>query len=100
VRALLAAALVLAPGVAGAQQPVFAVRNATKAPIRCMLMEGGPITQLVTIQPGREHVERIAHNQLVSLACPKVREVVFGPLAPGRYVFQRGKAGVELARLP
>ena len=77
--------------------PAVTVRNATPAPIRCFVMEGGPITQLVTIKPGAERTERLATGASLSLSCPKVRDTVFGPLAPGRYVFRTVKGRVELA---
>jgi hypothetical protein len=77
--------------------PAVTVRNATTAPIRCFVMEGGPITQLVTIQSGAERTERLAPGASLSLSCPKVRGTVFGPLAPGRYVFRVAKGRVELS---
>jgi hypothetical protein len=72
------------------------VRNATPAPIRCFVMEGGPITQLVTLKPGQTRTERIAVDARLSLSCPRVRDTVFGPLPPGRYVFRTVKGRVEL----
>jgi hypothetical protein len=99
--AILALALLLAPNPALAQARVgllFSVRNDTRAPIRCMLYEGGPIFHLITIGPGKTHTERVAPRAAsVSLACPKVRDTVFGPLAPGgRYAFVRRKGRVDL----
>lgn len=73
------------------------MRNATPAPVRCFVMAGGPITQLVTLKPGAERTQRVAPGGRVSLSCPKLSDTVFGPLAPGRYVFRSVKGRVELA---
>jgi hypothetical protein len=99
-RRILALVLLAVPNLAGARDaPAFSIRNDTKAPIRCMILEGGPITQLVTLRPGREHVERIAPGQQVSLVCPQLR-ATFGPYAAGRYVLRAAKGRVGVARTP
>jgi hypothetical protein len=99
----LALVLLAAPGLASAQPaaapPAFSVRNDTAALVRCMLMEGGPITQLVAIRPGHAHVERIAPGQQVSLVCPKLG-ATFGPFAAGRYAFRSVKGRTEVVRVP
>jgi hypothetical protein len=85
---------------AAAPPPVFSVRNDTGAPVRCLLMEGGPITHLVTLAPGKPHAERLGPGARVSLACPKLRDTVFGPVGPGRYALRTRNGRPELARLP
>jgi hypothetical protein len=98
---LLLLALLFTPTLAAAQTaaPTFSIRNDTRSLVRCMLLEGGPITQLVAIRPGRAHVERVAPGQAVSLACPGLHET-FGPFAPGRYAFRSAKRKTEVVRLP
>jgi hypothetical protein len=95
---MIAAVLALAAGAAEA--PTFTVTNQTKAPVRCMIMEGGPITHLVTLARGKPHAERLGPGARVSLACPKLRDTVFGPVGPGRYVLRTVNGRTELAPLP
>jgi hypothetical protein len=64
-----------------------------------MLMEGGPVTQLLTLRPGREHAERTAPGQQVSLVCPKLK-TTFGPYGAGRYAFRAAKGRLAVVRLP